>query len=59
MILPIILCVLYLTAVHMVTVASIRYRYPVEPLLLILACIGVGGMVKEKYFNHKSVLKPN
>ena len=59
LILPIILCVLYLTAVHMVTVASIRYRYPVEPLLLILACSGVGGMVKEKYFNHKSVLKPN
>ncbi|HOY11731.1 MAG TPA: hypothetical protein PLY70_01270 [Saprospiraceae bacterium] len=59
LILPIILCVLYLTALHMVTVASIRYRYPVEPLLLILACIGVGGMVKEKYFNHKSVLKPN
>ena len=34
---PILGLVVYLTMVHMVTVASVRYRYPLEPLLIVIA----------------------
>ena len=33
---PLILFILYTTAVHIVTISSLRYRYPVEPILIIL-----------------------
>lgn len=35
-VLPILLYAGYLTAVHMVTIGSIRYRFPLEPFLIIL-----------------------
>ena len=35
-ILPILLIIGYLTLVHMITVGSIRYRFPLEPLLIIV-----------------------
>jgi hypothetical protein len=34
---PIFLFIAYTTAVHMVTIASLRYRFPMEPFLVILA----------------------
>ena len=34
---PIFLIVGYFTAVHVITIASLRYRLPIEPLLIILA----------------------
>ena len=34
---PILLLILYLTAVHTVTISSIRYRYPLEPFMIIFA----------------------
>jgi hypothetical protein len=34
---PIFLLVGFLTAVHMVTIGSIRYRLPLEPFLLVIA----------------------
>jgi hypothetical protein len=35
--LPIFVLVVYLTVVHMVTIGSIRYRFPLEPFLIIFA----------------------
>ena len=35
--LPIVLFVGYVTAIHMVTIGSLRYRFPIEPFLVILA----------------------
>jgi Gpi18-like mannosyltransferase len=37
--LPFILIMIYLTTIHAITIGSIRYRYPLEPLMLILASI--------------------
>jgi 4-amino-4-deoxy-L-arabinose transferase-like glycosyltransferase len=34
---PCILLIVYLTAVHMITISSIRYRLPIEPFLIIFA----------------------
>lgn len=39
---PILLLTVFLTAVHMATIASIRYRFPLEPFIVIL---GSGGVV--------------
>lgn len=36
-VLPMVLFAAFLTAVHMVTVSSVRYRLPVEPFLILLA----------------------
>lgn len=43
--LPILLMVVYLTGIHMVTVASIRYRFPLEPFLLVLAVAFLGQLM--------------
>jgi hypothetical protein len=34
---PILGFIVYMTLIHMVTIGSIRYRYPVEPLLIVIA----------------------
>ena len=34
---PILIFTAFLTAVHMVVVASIRFRFPIEPFLIVLA----------------------
>jgi 4-amino-4-deoxy-L-arabinose transferase-like glycosyltransferase len=39
---PIYLLVAYFTAIHMVTIASLRYRLPLEPFLIIMAAGIVG-----------------
>ena len=49
--LPILLMVVYLTAIHMLTVASIRYRFPVEPFLLILAVSFLGQLLDRSFKN--------
>lgn len=37
---PVLLLTIYLTLVHMATIASIRYRFPLEPFVLILGVAG-------------------
>lgn len=34
----------YFTLVHVVTIASLRYRLPIEPLLIVLAAMTIGAM---------------
>jgi len=36
--LPVFIYAAFLTAVHMITIGSIRYRFPLEPFLMILGC---------------------
>lgn len=38
---PVFMIIAYLTAVHMVTIGSIRYRLPIEPFLIVLACFAL------------------
>jgi hypothetical protein len=45
--LPFVLTIFYLTAIHMITVASVRYRYPLEPLLIIFASYGIQKTIKK------------
>lgn len=44
MILPLVLIICFLTAIHMVTVASVRYRYPIEPILIIFSAIAMSSL---------------
>jgi hypothetical protein len=37
---PILLLVIYLTLVHMATIGSIRYRFPLEPFIVVLGSAG-------------------
>ena len=39
--LPILLFASYLTAIHMVTIGSMRYRFPLEPFILLFAAAGL------------------
>jgi hypothetical protein len=41
-ILPMVALAVYVTLVHMITIGSIRYRFPLEPFLLIL---GSGALI--------------
>jgi 4-amino-4-deoxy-L-arabinose transferase-like glycosyltransferase len=41
---PIYLMIGYFTFVHVVTIASLRYRLPIEPLLIILAAAALGPL---------------
>ncbi len=43
---PIVMFIGFTTAVHMVTIASMRYRFPMEPFLVILAAPMVGYVIK-------------
>jgi Gpi18-like mannosyltransferase len=53
LLLPIIMSIAFLTLVHCVTVASVRYRYPIEPFLIIFASIYLGEklVLKNYLFN--------
>jgi hypothetical protein len=42
---PVVLLAAYLTAVHMVLAASVRYRLPLEPFLIILAATAVSRLI--------------
>ena len=39
------LFVCYYTALHMITIGSLRYRLPLEPLLLALAAVCLTGLI--------------
>ena len=46
LLLPIFILIMYLSAVHMVTIGSIRYRFPLEPFLIIFASSYVVDLAK-------------
>ncbi|MCB5250069.1 MAG: hypothetical protein WCY75_07910 [Sulfurimonadaceae bacterium] len=48
MILPILLLVGYFTIVHMILIASIRYRLPLEPFLIIFASYSLINIMKKR-----------
>jgi 4-amino-4-deoxy-L-arabinose transferase-like glycosyltransferase len=51
-IIPIFALIVYLTIVHMVTIGSIRYRFPIEPFLIIFAgYFFVDIFKKQKWFS--------
>jgi hypothetical protein len=45
--LPIYLLIGYFTLVHMITIASLRYRLPIEPFLIVMAAYPIGRMADE------------
>lgn len=45
---PIFAYIAYLTAIHCVTIASIRYRLPIEPFLIIFAGMGIGKFLSAR-----------
>ena len=51
--LPIFSLIVYLTLVHMVTIGSIRYRFPLEPFLIIFASHFFVDLGKKTLFFHK------
>jgi hypothetical protein len=60
---PILALSLYLTLVHMVTIGSIRYRFPLEPFLIIFAGYFFVDLFKNKqwfiYIIKRLNIKPN
>ena len=44
-IVPILLFIAYLTAVHLVTIASLRYRLPLEPFLIVFAGYALARLI--------------
>jgi len=44
--LPIYLLIGYFTLVHVVTIASLRYRLPIEPFLIVMAAYPIGRMAE-------------
>jgi 4-amino-4-deoxy-L-arabinose transferase-like glycosyltransferase len=44
--LPMILFMLYTTAVHMVTIGSVRYRFPMEPMLAVFAAPLIAAILR-------------
>jgi 4-amino-4-deoxy-L-arabinose transferase-like glycosyltransferase len=45
-VLPIALFIGYITAIHMLTIGSLRYRFPIEPFLVILAAAPLAWAVR-------------
>ena len=43
---PVMLFAIFLTAVHMVTVASIRYRLPIEPFVLVFGAVAAARLAR-------------
>jgi hypothetical protein len=44
--LPLVLLILYTTAVHMITIGSVRYRFPMEPMLVVFAAPLVAAILR-------------
>lgn len=44
--LPMVLFILYTTAVHMITIGSMRYRFPMEPMLVVFAAPLVAAILR-------------
>jgi hypothetical protein len=49
---PLYMLIGYFTFVHVVTIASLRYRFPIEPLLIILAAEPIAALIA--YFRSQS-----
>ena len=49
--LPIYLLFVYLTGVHMILIASIRYRFPLEPFLVIIAAFSIYKLLSNYFKN--------
>jgi len=49
---PILILITYLSLVHMVLIASIRYRFPIEPFLIIFASF-LSVSYWKKFFNNE------
>ncbi len=47
-IVPVLLYAAYLTAVHMITIGSIRYRFPLEPFLIVLGSFTIARLISGK-----------
>ena len=45
---PLLTIVLFTTAIHCLTIASIRYRFPIEPILIIFASYTIHKFLKKK-----------
>ena len=45
---PILLYVAFLTAVHLVTIASVRYRLPLEPFLIVLGMAALADLLARR-----------
>jgi hypothetical protein len=43
---PLLLFVAYITAIHMITIASIRYRVPLEPFVIIFAAVAAARLLR-------------
>ena len=43
---PLLVLVAYFTLMHMITIASLRYRLPLEPFLIVLAAAPVGAVLR-------------
>ena len=46
LLIPIVMFIAFTTAVHMITIASVRYRFPMEPFLVILAAPVLGYIIR-------------
>jgi hypothetical protein len=44
---PIILFIVYLTFVHVITIGSIRYRFPLEPFIIIYGCYSISRLIEK------------
>jgi 4-amino-4-deoxy-L-arabinose transferase-like glycosyltransferase len=49
---PLFMLIGYFTFVHIVTIASLRYRFPIEPLLIVLAAEPIAALIA--YFRSQS-----
>lgn len=54
LVLPILLLFLYLTAVHMILIGSIRYRLPLEPFMILMASYSFYMVVQKAFFYIKN-----
>jgi hypothetical protein len=55
---PLYLIIGYFTFVHVVTIASLRYRFPIEPLLIIMAAEPLAGVIAAARRNPSRVAEP-
>ena len=49
---PILGFIAYLTLVHMITIGSVRYRYPLEPLLIVMAAPSL-ALILKRFFGEQ------
>jgi hypothetical protein len=55
---PLYLIIAYFTIVHVVTIASLRYRFPIEPLLIIMAAEPLADLIEAARRNASRAAKP-